>query len=195
MIVSRKVHPSAKDNIWFSTITHHCPAMQETGSPHHMQTLGLRKHLFKLAMDDKLLQSEQSQVASILSHSTSPGKIEVHNFKGRKRPHLNARILKSSTAALDIQIASILQPSSPSNDSEDHLSEEPNGPGSLMELNISTEEAAVQPATLSSTTSGEDSTLPCTLQPSDEGGSFTLPGTMQLKAPADLQAQSVDDVD
>ncbi|EEQ85132.2 uncharacterized protein BDCG_08401 [Blastomyces dermatitidis ER-3] len=160
--------------------------MQETGSPHHMQTLGLRKHLFKLAMDDKLLQ---------MSHSTSPGKIDVHNFKGRKRRHLNARILKSSTAALDIQIASILQPSSPSNDSEDHLSEEPNGPGSLMELNISTEEAAVQPATLSSTTSGEDSTLPCTLQPSDEGGSFTLSGTMQLKAPADLQAQSVDDVD
>lgn len=42
----------------------HCPAMQETGSPRHMQTLGLRKHLSKLAMDD-LLQSERSQVASI----------------------------------------------------------------------------------------------------------------------------------
>ncbi|EEH47851.1 uncharacterized protein PADG_03935 [Paracoccidioides brasiliensis Pb18] len=128
--------------------------MQETGSPRHMQTLGLRKHLSKLAMDD-LLQSERSQVASILSRPTSPGKIEI---------------------------ASTLQPSSPSNDSEDHLSEEPN-------------EAAVEPATLSSTTSGEGSTLPRTVQPSDGGGSFTLPGTMQLEAPADLQTQSVGDVD
>ncbi|EEH19030.1 hypothetical protein PABG_01349 [Paracoccidioides brasiliensis Pb03] len=153
--------------------------MQETGSPRHMQTLGLRKHLSKLAMDD-FLQSERSQVASILSRPTSPGKIEVHNSKGRKRRRPNARIPKPSMAAPDIQIASTLQPSSPSNDSEDHLSEEPNGkcgsfsimpsqypallspspprnssPESLVEPNISIEEAAVEPATLSSTTSGE----------------------------------------
>lgn len=123
-------------------------------------------------------------------------------------------------AAPDIQIASTLQPSSPSNDSEDHLSEEPNGkcgsfsimpsqypallspfpprnssPESLVEPNISIEEAAVEPATLSSTTSGEGSTLPRTVQPSDGDGSFTLPGTMQLEAPADLQTLSVGDVD